>query len=92
MIDFLRTYNRPLICTEYMARTNGSTFNKILPLLKNENVSAINWGLVKGKTNTIYAWGDNSHPDGAEPEIWFNQIFKPNGTPLSKEEIYLIRA
>jgi hypothetical protein len=91
VIDTLQAYHRPLLCTEYMARTNGSTFNNILPLLKKENVGAINWGLVKGKTNTIYSWSDKSHTDGSEPEIWFHDIFRPDGTPFSKEEIDLIR-
>ncbi len=91
MIDTLRAYHRPLVCTEYMARTRQSTFNKILPLLKKEKVGALNWGLVKGKTNTIYAWSDKSHTDGSEPEIWFHDIFRPDGTPFAKEEFDLIR-
>jgi hypothetical protein len=91
MIDSLRKYNRPILCSEYMARTNGSKFSNILPLLKKENVGAINWGLVSGKTNTIYAWSDTSHTDGSEPELWFHDIFRPDGTPYLKEETDLIR-
>ncbi len=53
VIDSLKKYGRPLICTEYMARTRGSMFSNIMPLLKKENVGAINWGFVSGKTNTI---------------------------------------
>ncbi len=90
-IDTLRAYDRPLVCTEYMARTRGSTFSNILPLLKKENVGAVNWGLVKGKTNTIYSWADASHTDGSEPELWFHDIFRPDGTPFLKEEVELIR-
>jgi hypothetical protein len=92
VIDSLRAYHRPLICTEYMARTQGSTFSNILPLLKKENVGAINWGLVKGKTNTVYSWSDKSHTDGSEPELWFHDIFRPDGTPFSQKEIDLIRS
>ena len=90
MIDSLRIYNRPLVCTEYMARTQGSRFSNILPLLKKENVGAINWGLVSGKTNTKYAWSDTSHTDGSEPGIWFHDIFRPDGSPYLKEETDLI--
>ena len=50
--------NRPLICTEYMARRNDSRFCNVLPLMKKEKVGAINWGFVAGKTNTIFAWDD----------------------------------
>ena len=60
------------------------------PLLKENNVSAVNWGFVKGKTNTIYAWGD-VHPEGEEPEPWFHDIIRPDKTPFSQEEIDVIR-
>src|SRR5207344_2010690 len=35
-IHQLRRYGRPLLCTEFMARGNGSTFAAILPILKQE--------------------------------------------------------
>ena len=56
-IDTLKTYNRPMICTEYMARKYNSLFTNITPMLRRQNIGAINWGLVTGKTNTRYAWG-----------------------------------
>jgi hypothetical protein len=90
-IDSLKKYGRPMICTEYMARLRNSTFFNIMPLLKKENVGAINWGLVSGKTNTKYAW-DTPMPDGAEPKIWFHDIFRPDGTPYSQAEIDLIKS
>jgi hypothetical protein len=43
-IDTLRKYGRPLICTEYMARLRNSSFFNIMPILKKENIGAINWG------------------------------------------------
>jgi len=89
-IDSLRTYGRPLICTEYMARTRGSRFDNIMPMLKEQNIGAYNWGLVSGKTNTIYAW-DTPMPDGREPKVWFHDIFRKDGTPYSKDEVALIR-
>jgi len=86
----LRQYGRPLICTEYMARKRNSTFGTIMPMLKKENIGAINWGLVSGKTNTIYAW-DTPIESGAEPDLWFHDIFRKDGTPYRKEEVSLIR-
>jgi hypothetical protein len=91
VIDSLKPYGRPLICTEYMARTRGSLFSTIMPLLKKENVGAINWGLVAGKTNTIYAW-DTPMPNGYEPKVWFHDIFRKDGMPYSEEEIKLIKS
>ena len=90
-IDSLRKYGRPLICTEYMARLRNSTFFNIMPMLKKENVAAINWGLVAGKTNTKYAW-DTPIPDGSEPKIWFHDIFRPDGTPYNQQEVDFIRS
>lgn len=89
-IKLLKLYNRPLICTEYMARPRHSTFQNIMPMLKEENVGAINWGFVSGKTNTIYAW-DTPMPDGAEPKVWFHDIFRKDGTPYKQEEVNLIK-
>ena len=89
-IDSLRAYGRPLICTEYMARTRNSLFKDIMPLLKEENIGAYNWGLVSGRSNTIYAW-DTPMPDGAEPKVWFHDIFREDGTPYDVREVNLIR-
>jgi hypothetical protein len=90
-IDSLKKFGRPLICTEYMARRNGSIFQLIMPLLKKENIGAINWGFVSGKTNTIYAWG-TPMPDGKEPELWFHDIYRTNKTPFSQYEVDFIKS
>ena len=90
-IDTLKKHHRPIICTEYMARLRNSTFFNIMPILKAQNIGAINWGLTAGKTNTMYAW-DTPMPDGAEPKIWFHDIFKPDGTPYSIKETDFIKS
>jgi endo-1,4-beta-mannosidase len=89
-VDTLKKFGRPLICTEYMARKNGSLFQVIMPMLKNENVGAINWGFVSGKTNTIYAWS-TPMPEGGEPPLWFHDIYRKDGTPFSKTEVEFIK-
>lgn len=90
VIELLKSHGKPLICTEYMARTRNSRFSTVLPLLKRENVGAINWGFVAGKTNTIYAW-DTPIPGGEEPIEWFHDIFRPDGTPYRRDEVDLIK-
>ncbi len=90
-IDTLKKYNRPMVCTEYMARRNNSLFQNIMPLLKKNNIGAINWGLVSGKSNTKYAW-DEPLPDGSEPRLWFHEIFHPDGTPYKLEEVDAIKS
>ena len=90
-IDTLARIGKPLLCTEYMARKHRSRFDNIMPLLKEKNIAAINWGLVAGKTNTMYAW-DEPIPDGSEPKLWFHEIFRKDGTPYKQEEVDLIRS
>ena len=90
VIQLLKANGKPLICTEYMARTRNSRFSNVLPLLKRENVGAINWGFVSGKSNTIYAW-DTPIPDGSQPTEWFHDIFFKDGTPYRQDEVNLIR-
>ncbi len=90
VIELLKASGKPLICTEYMARTRNSRFSTIMPMLKKENVGAINWGFVNGKTNTIYAW-DTPLPDGSRPLEWFHDIFNKDGSPYRQDEVNLIR-
>jgi hypothetical protein len=82
---------KPLVCTEYMARTRNSTFQSCLPVFKKYKVAAINWGLVAGKSNTIYQWG-KPIPDGSEPELWFHDVFRKDGKPYKQEEIDVIKS
>ncbi len=90
-IDTLKLLGRPMVCTEYMARRNNSLFTNIMPILKENNIGAINWGLVAGKSNTKYAW-DEPVPDGSDPPLWFHEIFHPDGTPYKQEEVDLIKS
>ena len=90
-VEDLKKYNRPLFCSEYMCRPQGSTFPAILPFLKKERIGAINWGMVSGKTNTIYPWDSWEKKYHAEPNPWFHDIFRPDGTPFSQEEIAVIK-
>ena len=87
-IQKLEGYDRPMICTEYMARTEGSTFEFCLPLLTRHGIGAINWGLVAGKSNTIYPWGWSA--DKGDPPVWFHDIFRPDGSMLYPHERELI--
>jgi hypothetical protein len=90
-IKTLQRMQRPMICTEYMARTRGSLFETNLPVFKKYRIGAINWGLVKGKTNTIFAW-DKPMPDTDEPPVWFHDIFRPDGSAFSQKEVDFIKA
>ena len=91
-IAWLRKYNRPVTCTEYMARSVGSTFDNILPLAKQERVGAINWGFVAGKTQTYYPWESWQHPYILnQPPVWFHEVLRSDGKPYREAEVNLIR-
>lgn len=85
----LQKLGRPFICSEYMARTNNSKFETHLPIFKKYKVGAINWGLVNGKSNTIFPWG--SKEGSPEPAVWFHDIFRKDGTAFSDQEVKMIR-
>jgi hypothetical protein len=92
-VQWLERYQRPILCTEYMARGNGSTFEGILPVAVKYHVAAINWGLVAGKTQTYLPWDSWKKPYvGREPAIWFHEVFRTDGTPYKQSEIDAIRA
>lgn len=92
-IKELQPLGRPLLCTEYMARGNGSTFDTILPIAKQYHVAAINWGLVTGKTQTYLPWDSWKRPYvEIQPTIWFHDVFHGDGTPYRQHEVDLLRA
>lgn len=88
----LRRFNRPILCTEYMARPRKSTFNPILGFLKTENVGAMNWGFVDGKTQTIYPWDSWGKIYTSEPPVWFHDILRKDGTPYDGKETEYIKS
>ncbi len=88
----LQRYNRPIFCTEYMARPLGSTFDPVMGYFKEQKVAAYNWGFVSGKSQTIFPWDswDKQYTD--EPPLWFHDIFREDGTPYKQEEVDYIRS
>jgi len=90
-IEGLKKLGRPVLCTEFMARGNHSTFKDNLPVLNEFHVAAWSWGLVNGKSNTIYPWDSWKKQYTHEPAVWFHDIFRADGTPFSNAEVELIR-
>lgn len=88
----LRRQERPILCTEYMARPMGSTFDPLLGIMKREQVAAYNWGFVQGKSQTIFPWDSWQKPYDGEPPVWFHDIFRTDGTPYRPEEVAYIRS
>ncbi len=91
-INELTPHGRPILCTEYMARSQGSTVESILPVAKRHNVGAINWGLVAGKTQTYFPWDSWNHPYSAVPKVWFHDLLRPDGNAFDNTESRTIRS
>ena len=84
-----REYGRPVLCTEWMARTLDSRFESHLPFFKTDRIACWSWGLVAGRTQTFFPWG--SPKDAPEPELWFHDLFRPDGSPYRPPEVQFIR-
>jgi len=90
-ISELQEFDRPILLTEFLSRGSGSTFETLLPLLKEEKVGAYCWGLVSGKTQTIYPWDSWTKTYTTEPDPWFHDVLRADGTAYRAEEVALIR-
>ena len=89
--EALKRYDRPILCTEFMARPIGSKFETHLPYFHEEKIGAYCWGFVAGKSQTIYPWDSWKKEYDAEPKVWFHDIFRPNGKPYDEDEVKKIK-
>lgn len=88
-LNELKKYNRPVTCTEWMNRPNGSVISSLLPVFYNEKVGCMLWGLVNGKTQTDLPWG---HRPGDPPApLWQHDLYRPDFSPYHKPEIDSIK-
>lgn len=90
-VNEVKKFNRPILCTEYMARPNKSTFDPHLGCLQGDNIGAYNWGFVAGKTQTHYPWDSWQKTYTAPPKVWFHEIFHADGSPYRVEEMKYIK-
>ena len=59
-----KPYGRPVLCSEWMARTRGSDYPSILPFFKENKIGCFSYGLVNGKQQCQYPWNpvENGEP------------------------------
>lgn len=83
----LKPYGRPILCTEWLARSAGSTADTILPIAARENVGMVNWGFVKGEIQTHLPWDSWERPYTLQqPVVWFHDLLQPDGKPYRQRE------
>jgi Cellulase (glycosyl hydrolase family 5) len=90
-VRHLRRYDRPILCTEYLARGQGSSFDPMLGYYKAHDIGAYNWGFVSGRTQTIYPWDSWIKTYDGEPKPWFHDILRADGTPYDATETDYIK-
>ncbi|TQK29602.1 hypothetical protein FBY28_2610 [Arthrobacter sp. SLBN-53] len=91
-IEELQPWGRPMMCTEYLARTEGSTIEGVLPVAKRRHVGAYTWGLVAGKTQTYLPWDSWDKPYLDPPREWFHDLIFDDGWPYRPREIDTLRS
>ena len=89
VIGALATHGRPLLCTEWLARSEGSTAD-LLEVFADLNVGAIHWGLVDGKTQTRFPWRSWTEAM-TDDEPWFHELLHADGRPYDPQEIEIFR-
>ncbi|MBO4475846.1 MAG: cellulase family glycosylhydrolase [Bacteroidales bacterium] len=96
-VRLLKQFNRPIFCSEWMARTKGSDYFTILPIFKRNKVASFSYGLVNSKQQCHYPWNPKDKdgkdiPYEEEPPVWFHDLFRTDGTPWNPDEIIFIRS
>ena len=87
----LKEYERPILCTEYMNRDSNNTVITLLPFFKEHKIGAYNWGFAAGKIQTQYPWKTWEEKFDKEPQMWFHDLLRPDGSPFDAAEAAFIR-
>jgi hypothetical protein len=80
--------NRPLVCTEAIARTTGATFPRTFVGFSKYNVHFFTWGLYMCDMNWTVSWGRSTY----EPfEPMFHELLHPDGEPYDYRDLQWLR-
>jgi hypothetical protein len=88
----LKSFAYPLVCTEYLARSQNNSPSTLLEAAKRLNVGMVNWGFMEGKENTKYPWDSwDKAKYTKNPEPWHHLLFRADYSPYKTEEIESIK-
>lgn len=96
-IQELRRYGRPILNTEWLARTFGCTIQNILPLFYLEKIGCWNWGLVAGRYQSFEPWASAFEQYEKNPNLkydftkWFHDLYRPSFRPYDPDEIRIFQ-
>ena len=94
-----RHFGRPLVNTEWLARTFHCDVFDNYPLFYLEKIGTLNWGLVNGRYQTHEPWEMTWRKIERDPKLaetidvtkWFHDLLRPSLRPYDPKEIALIR-
>ena len=88
-METLKNHERPILCTEWLARGLGSRPQTHLPYFARERIGCYHWGLVNGRTQTHLPWpGFESLTTGG---TWHHDLFRADGSPYDEDELSVFR-
>lgn len=90
-IGLLKQHNRPLFCTEWLARHAGSVMSEQLPVFRENNIGCYQWGLVRGRTQTHIPWPEIKKRDQNYRDRWFHDVFDETGNAYDPSEMELLK-
>jgi hypothetical protein len=85
ILSLASTRGRPVICTGWLSRERGNTFEDILPVFSEFGVGWYHWGLVQGRSQLF------APMPGADPDLWKQDLLNDKGEPFDEDEIELIK-
>ncbi|MGR5362337.1 cellulase family glycosylhydrolase [Vibrio mediterranei] len=91
-VEIVKQHNRPMMCTEWLARHAESHLLEQLPVFQAEQIGCYQWGLVKGKTQTHLPWPEIKRSDENYAQRWFHDLLNDDGTPYDPKEVHLIQS
>jgi hypothetical protein len=91
-VKWLQAYHRPVVCTGFLARNQGSNIETILPIALKYDVGALVGDLVQGKTQRWLPWDSWQKPYvDREPSVWSQDLFQTTGPLYRKQDADVIK-
>jgi hypothetical protein len=91
-VKWLKTFGRPVLCTGFLARNQGSSVDAILPIALKYDVGALVGDLVQGKTQRFLPQDSWKTPYvDKEPSVWSQDLFRTTGPLYRKEDADVIK-
>jgi hypothetical protein len=88
-LERLSVHQRPVVCTDWLMRQAGSTFEEVLPLYSANRVGWFSRGLVNGKSQQ---WIQSvPHASAEKRGVWQHDVFRSNGEAYDDREVEWIR-